>query len=521
MSLLEFGEYLVKHPQYGERVKTDTAAASATIGTKAGGVNADSLGAGASAEAKAGGDWVSKWLVPNLKKLVGMSVEAMAMAIDQQREQMKASRKTSREGRNVQRSKPRKGQHINDGMELNQQLALFAEGSEEEGSEDDEMSRGGKDASSTQTDGDELAELHEAMLTSKEPAGRGRGGGGVLTKDIHSLPKKPQSKKAATPFKTHGSKAKGKEAAEKVQEKELTDKEAGKDMIGKEEAEKSEETERGVEDGSAAGGSSGGSTSGRKDSSRRRSTTKDDTGKAGVKKWKRPPPAGLSTPSTKAAPVPASFKQKPSERLQQAQQQQKQQPKFGRLPANSFELLGYAFVHISFYSNHHPPLLVLCSYDFMMDENMKLQLIEVNSNPCMDRVGPHLQKMLPEMIEHIFQLALDPIFPSPLQAKKEEESAAAPVDKEGAAEGAAEGAGAAVAAAAEPQVETKKDSARARAKAKGDTKSGVSIQPGKRNLMQQGAFGMSEFRQQQRQRQRRSSLATAKNIFALVYPPEG
>ena len=57
----------------------------------------------------------------------------------------------------------------------------------------------------------------------------------------------------------------------------------------------------------------------------------------------------------------------------------------------------------------------------MMDEEMKVQLIEINSNPCMDRVGPHLQRMLPQMIEHIFQKAVDPVCPAPVPAAQQQQ----------------------------------------------------------------------------------------------------
>jgi hypothetical protein len=129
----------------------------------------------------------------------------------------------------------------------------------------------------------------------------------------------------------------------------------------------------------------------------------------------------------------------------------------------------------------------------MLDEDMKLQLIEVNSNPCMDRVGPHLKKMLPEMIEHLFQRALDPIFPSPVSPSA---AAATPSKTPGKAAAAA---ATAVAATSEPQVEVKSGSARERAKARAGIKdNSAPTQPGRKNLMQMGAYGMGEFRQQQR-----------------------
>jgi hypothetical protein len=350
LSLLEFGEYLVKHPKYGKRVVSDTAAASAAVGDNAGAVGANTLGSGASADAKAGGDWVSKWLVPNLKRMVGVSVEAMAMAIAQQRQALRGNAsKRSRESRNVQREKPRKGQHINDGMELNQQLAMF--GSDEEEESDDEGGGGGGSESmkgeSTDTiprkcsDADELAELHEAMLTSKEPLGRGRGGGGFLSKDMHlPIPKPVQPPSPTKEAKKEAVPKKKKVQATKEEEEEEEEEEAGKGETekgekGKAEKGKAEKDCAPAEEVPSKSGAEGGSTSANGRKSRRKST--DSRGpavaselKPGLeKKWKRPPPGGSDTTSPLAvtAPLPSNPKlPKPVA--------------VGRLPSNCFELLG-------------------------------------------------------------------------------------------------------------------------------------------------------------------------------------
>lgn len=59
---------------------------------------------------------------------------------------------------------------------------------------------------------------------------------------------------------------------------------------------------------------------------------------------------------------------------------------------NSFEILGY---------------------DFMMDDDFKLILIECNTNPCLETESPLLSRIIPELIESTFKVVLDPIFPSP------------------------------------------------------------------------------------------------------------
>ena len=58
--------------------------------------------------------------------------------------------------------------------------------------------------------------------------------------------------------------------------------------------------------------------------------------------------------------------------------------------ANSFEIFGY---------------------DFMLDDQFKLSLIEVNTNPCLEESSQLLKEMLPRMIEDMLKLTVDQIFP--------------------------------------------------------------------------------------------------------------
>ena len=52
-------------------------------------------------------------------------------------------------------------------------------------------------------------------------------------------------------------------------------------------------------------------------------------------------------------------------------------------------------------------------YDFMLDEDFSLSLIEVNTNPWLDQPCPLLARMIPHMLENSLWIALDPIFPFP------------------------------------------------------------------------------------------------------------
>ena len=46
----------------------------------------------------------------------------------------------------------------------------------------------------------------------------------------------------------------------------------------------------------------------------------------------------------------------------------------------------------------------------MIDENSKVWLIEVNTNPCLELSAPLLGKIIPNMLENAIRIAVDPIF---------------------------------------------------------------------------------------------------------------
>jgi tubulin monoglycylase TTLL3/8 len=47
----------------------------------------------------------------------------------------------------------------------------------------------------------------------------------------------------------------------------------------------------------------------------------------------------------------------------------------------------------------------------MIDENFKVWLIEVNTNPCLDTSCIILARIIPAMLENAFRIAVDPLFP--------------------------------------------------------------------------------------------------------------
>ena len=54
----------------------------------------------------------------------------------------------------------------------------------------------------------------------------------------------------------------------------------------------------------------------------------------------------------------------------------------------------------------------LFGYDFILDEDLNLVLIEVNTNPCLEESNNLLKHMVPRMLDDMLNLTLDPIFNS-------------------------------------------------------------------------------------------------------------
>lgn len=50
-------------------------------------------------------------------------------------------------------------------------------------------------------------------------------------------------------------------------------------------------------------------------------------------------------------------------------------------------------------------------YDFMLDENKHLWLIEVNTNPCIELSNSWLKSIIPRMLDDAFKLTIDRMFP--------------------------------------------------------------------------------------------------------------
>ena len=51
--------------------------------------------------------------------------------------------------------------------------------------------------------------------------------------------------------------------------------------------------------------------------------------------------------------------------------------------------------------------------DFMLDDDFKPYLIEVNTNPCLALASPLLIRLIPSMLENALKIAVDSMFMPP------------------------------------------------------------------------------------------------------------
>ena len=61
--------------------------------------------------------------------------------------------------------------------------------------------------------------------------------------------------------------------------------------------------------------------------------------------------------------------------------------------------------------NNRKFCMEILGYDFMIDENCKPWLIEVNTNPCLEETSQLLNQYLPRMLDDAFKLTIDVVFP--------------------------------------------------------------------------------------------------------------
>lgn len=53
----------------------------------------------------------------------------------------------------------------------------------------------------------------------------------------------------------------------------------------------------------------------------------------------------------------------------------------------------------------------LLGFDFMIDEDFRVWLIEVNSNPYLGQPNQWAKKVVPQMLDETLRIVLDPLYP--------------------------------------------------------------------------------------------------------------
>lgn len=74
-------------------------------------------------------------------------------------------------------------------------------------------------------------------------------------------------------------------------------------------------------------------------------------------------------------------------------------------------------VHLNIDPEKRESSFEIFGLDFMIDENFKVWLIEVNTNPCLALSSSLLARLIPNMIENAFKIAVDPILMPPASSE--------------------------------------------------------------------------------------------------------
>lgn len=83
-------------------------------------------------------------------------------------------------------------------------------------------------------------------------------------------------------------------------------------------------------------------------------------------------------------------------------------PTMERLVTDSFRA-----VHKKIDPHRNRNAFEIFGYDFMIDQNFKVYLIEANTNPNLEVCSPLLARIIPELLDNSFRIAVDPLFQPP------------------------------------------------------------------------------------------------------------
>lgn len=85
-------------------------------------------------------------------------------------------------------------------------------------------------------------------------------------------------------------------------------------------------------------------------------------------------------------------------------------PQIRHLVAESFRSVAYNGID----PDRRVNSFEIFGFDFMIDEDFCVYLIEANTNPCLEvNSNPVLARIIPSMLDCAFRIAVDPILPPP------------------------------------------------------------------------------------------------------------
>lgn len=59
--------------------------------------------------------------------------------------------------------------------------------------------------------------------------------------------------------------------------------------------------------------------------------------------------------------------------------------------------------------NHRRNCFELYGFDFIVDEEYRIWLLEINYNPFLGCPNDEMKELVPQMVEHLCQIVIDPI----------------------------------------------------------------------------------------------------------------
>ena len=60
--------------------------------------------------------------------------------------------------------------------------------------------------------------------------------------------------------------------------------------------------------------------------------------------------------------------------------------------------------------NNRAHCFELFGFDFLLDEDFRIWLIEINTNPFLGTPNQYMQTLVPKMMDDLLQIVIDPIF---------------------------------------------------------------------------------------------------------------